>query len=150
MNEITATAKMLIHRPVHEVYEAFADPEIMTKFWFPKATGRLETGQDVNWYLGTSDDAFGFAVHVKSAISPHSIHLEWGPRDHTTDVRWEFESQDDETTIVRITESGFVGDQSQIILSALDSTGGFNQVITAAKALLEHNAHINVVKDHVA
>lgn len=31
---------------------------------------------------------------------------------------------------------------------ALDSTAGFNQVIVALKALIEHDAQINVVDDH--
>lgn len=149
MQNITASAKMIIHRPAHEVYEAFADPEIMTKFWFPKASARLETGREVKWFLGTGVDALSFTVHVKSAESPRSLHIEWGFRDFVTDVRWEFESTSDEGTIVRICESGYSGSDSEIIEAALDSTGGFNQVITAAKALLEHDVQINVVKDHV-
>lgn len=89
-------------------------------------------------------------MRVKSAEKPNSLHIEWGDGDRFTDVKWEFESAGDEGTIVRITESGFSGGQSEVIQSALDLTGGFNQVVTAVKALLEHDAQINVVKDHVA
>ena len=150
MSEITAKAQMLIRRPASEVFEAFANPDTMTKFWFPRATGRLETGKEVKWYVGTTDDAFKITVRVRSAEKPHSLHIEWGDGDQFTHVRWEFEDKGNEGTIVRITESGFTGDQSAIVQSALDSTGGFNQVVTAVKALLEHNAQINVVKDHIA
>ena len=104
----------------------------------------------MKWYIGTGDDAFEITVRVKSAEKPHSLHIEWGDSEQFTEVVWAFESKGDEGTIVRITESGFSGDQSEIVQAALDSTGGFNQVITAAKALLEHNAQINVVADHVA
>ena len=149
MSGVSAKAKMVIRRPASEVYEAFADPDIMTIFWFPRASGRLETGKEVKWYIGTGDDAFKITVRVKSAEKPRSIHIEWGNGDQFTEVKWEFENKGDEATIVRITESGFTGDQSEIVQSALDSTGGFNQVVTAAKALLEYNAQINVVRDHV-
>ena len=33
---------MLIRKPVKEVFEAFIDPSITTKFWFTKSSGRLE------------------------------------------------------------------------------------------------------------
>lgn len=149
MYEVTAKARMLVRRPALEVFEAFADPNTMTRFWFPKASGRLKTGEEVKWYVGTDDGAPEITVRVKSAEKPNSLHIEWGDGDRFTDVKWEFESAGDEGTIVRITESGFAGDQSEVIQSALDSTGGFNQVVTAVKALLEHDVQINVVKDHV-
>lgn len=150
MSEVTAKAQMLIRRPASEVFEAFVDPDTMTKFWFPKASGRLETGKEVKWYVGTTDDAFEITVRVKLAEKPHTLQMEWGDGDQFTQVRWEFEDKGNEGTIVRITEDGFSGDQSEIVQSALNSTGGFNQVVTALKALLEHDAQINVVRDHVA
>lgn len=140
---------MLIRRPAPEVYEAFADPDMMTRFWFPKATGRLETGEELSWFVGTAEDAFEITVRVKSANKPHLLHIEWGSGDQFTEVKWDFESNGDKETVVRIVASGFSGEQSEIVQAALDSTGGFNQVITAVKALLEHNAQINVVSDHV-
>jgi uncharacterized protein YndB with AHSA1/START domain len=39
-----AKAEMLIRKPVAEVFEAFIDPAITTKFWFTKGSGRLEPG----------------------------------------------------------------------------------------------------------
>ena len=150
MNEITANARMIVHCPALDVYEAFANPAIMTKFWFPKASGRLEEGREVKWYVGTDADAFEIIVHVKAAQKPHLLQIQWGDGDSFTDVRWEFESKGESETVVRICESGFSGGQNEVIQKALVSTGGFNQVITAAKALLEHNARMNVVEDHVA
>ncbi|EHK53368.1 activator of Hsp90 ATPase 1 family protein [Mesorhizobium alhagi CCNWXJ12-2] len=35
---------MLIRKPVEEVFEAIVNPDITTKFWFSKGSGRLETG----------------------------------------------------------------------------------------------------------
>lgn len=53
MREVTASAIMLVCRLPSEVFEAFADPDIMTKFWFPRASGKLETGREIKWYAAT-------------------------------------------------------------------------------------------------
>ena len=35
------TATMLIRRPAAEVYAAFVDPAVTTRFWFSRASGPL-------------------------------------------------------------------------------------------------------------
>ncbi|MGV2787883.1 polyketide cyclase, partial [Clostridium perfringens] len=42
-------AEMLIRRPVAQVFEAFIDPEITTRFWFTKSSGKLEEGRHISW-----------------------------------------------------------------------------------------------------
>jgi uncharacterized protein YndB with AHSA1/START domain len=44
-----AKTAMLIRRPVAEVFDAFINPEITTKLWFTKSSGRLEVGKPVKW-----------------------------------------------------------------------------------------------------
>jgi uncharacterized protein YndB with AHSA1/START domain len=44
-----AKTGMLIRKPVAEVFEAFIEPDITTKFWFTKSSGRLEVGKQVKW-----------------------------------------------------------------------------------------------------
>ena len=43
MNDIiqppVAKAQMLVRRPVAEVFEAFIDPALTSRFWFSKASG---------------------------------------------------------------------------------------------------------------
>jgi uncharacterized protein YndB with AHSA1/START domain len=36
---VSAKAEMLIRRPVAEVFEAFVDPAVTTRFWFTKSEG---------------------------------------------------------------------------------------------------------------
>jgi uncharacterized protein YndB with AHSA1/START domain len=43
-----AKAEMLIHRPVAEVFEAFVNPVITSKFWFSQGSGRLEAASRLN------------------------------------------------------------------------------------------------------
>ena len=40
---------MLIRKPVKEVFEAIINPEITTKFWFTKSSGRLDENKKVEW-----------------------------------------------------------------------------------------------------
>jgi uncharacterized protein YndB with AHSA1/START domain len=39
---------MLFRKPHAEVFEAFVNPEVATKFWFTKSSGRLEAGKKVS------------------------------------------------------------------------------------------------------
>jgi uncharacterized protein YndB with AHSA1/START domain len=48
-NAIKAKAEKLIRKPVAKVFEAFINPEITTKFWFTKSSGKLEAGKQVTW-----------------------------------------------------------------------------------------------------
>lgn len=143
---VKAEVQMLIRRPVAEVFEAFIDPAITTKFWFTKSSGRLEPGARVQWdweMYGVSDQ-----VDVK-AIEPNKrILIEWGSEgDARTTVEWVFESRADDETYVTIINSGFSGTDDAIVQAALDSVGGFTSVICAAKALLEHDLQLNLMGD---
>ena len=40
-NAIKAKAEKLIRKPVAKVFEAFINPEITTKFWFTKSSGKF-------------------------------------------------------------------------------------------------------------
>lgn len=76
--------------------------------------------------------------------------IEWPGHDgRYTQVTWSFEETDEGGKILTIEECGFTGSREAIVERALDSTGGFNQVIVAAKALIEHGLELNVVADHV-
>ena len=48
-NPPAATTAMLIRKPVAEVFEAFIDPVITSKFWFTDGSGKLEKGKQVTW-----------------------------------------------------------------------------------------------------
>ena len=62
-------------------------------------------------------------------------------------MEWEFEPQEDGTTFVRISESGFTGDGDELVKQVTDSTQGFTLVLAGLKAFLEHNIRLNLVAD---
>ena len=108
---------ILIRKPVAEVFEAFVNPDITTKFWFIKSSGRLEAGKQVQWewemYGGSAP------VTVKTIEGKKRIVIEWLGYGGLTTVEWIFASQKDGTTFVSSTEAsiGSSGSQVSIIMA---------------------------------
>jgi uncharacterized protein YndB with AHSA1/START domain len=142
---LVSTTGMLIRRPVSEVFDAFINPDITTKFWFTKSTGNLEVGKQVHWEW----DMYGFAIPVTTkTIEPNKrIVIEWPGYQNFTTVEWIFKPMDDGTTFVRITEAGFAGTDDELTKRVANSTEGFSLVLAGLKALLEHNVRLNLVGD---
>lgn len=46
---LAVKARMLIHKPVSEVFDAFIDPAITTRFWFTKSSGWMEASRELRW-----------------------------------------------------------------------------------------------------
>ena len=136
---------MLIRRPVAEVFEAFVDPAITSKFWFTRSSGRLEPGKEVRWDW----EMYGVSVQVtvKSLEQDRRILIEWSAYGAPTTVEWVFTPRADHTTFVSVTNAGFSGDPDQIAQQAIGSTEGFALVLAGLKALLEHNIILNLVAD---
>ncbi len=132
--------EMLIRKPIQEVFEAFIDPEITSKFWFTQGSGRLEAGSCVQWhwamYGATAE------VEVKEIEVNKRILLDWG-----TLVEWVFTEQAENGTFVTISNSGFSGSPDEIVKQTLDSTEGFTIVLCGLKAYLEHGIRLNLVSD---
>jgi len=135
-------AEMLIRKPVEEVFEAFVDPAITTKFWFTKSGGRLEAGKHIRWeweMYGVSDE-----VYVKEIEQNKQILI---ISSDGTEVEWIFTARTDNETFVTITNSGFTGNADDMVNQAIDSMGGYTIVLCGLKALLEHNVVLNLVAD---
>ncbi|WP_025850820.1 SRPBCC family protein [Paenibacillus ehimensis] len=140
-----AKAEMLIRRPVEEVFEAFVEPAVTTRFWFTKSSGRLEAGKRVRWdweMYGVSTN-----VHVKEIEENQRILIEWEESYGYTTVEWTFTRRADDETFVTVTNTGFQGDGDDIVKQAIGSTEGFTIVLCGLKALLEHNIVLNLVPD---
>ncbi|GLY97759.1 SRPBCC domain-containing protein [Actinoplanes sp. NBRC 103695] len=79
---------MLVRRPAAEVYEAFADPDRVRRFWLAASSGRLETGTRVHWTFkvaGAETD-----VDVIEADPHRLLDLRW---DDGQPVRITFEDR---------------------------------------------------------
>jgi uncharacterized protein YndB with AHSA1/START domain len=140
-----AKAQMLIRKPVAQVFEAFVNPEITSRFWFSKASGRLESGKQIRWdwemYNHHTD------VDVKAIEANKRILVEWNGPKNPSLIEWTFETREDGTFVI-VKNWDFKGDPDKVVSEAINSTGGFSFVLAALKGFLEHGIELNVVLDH--
>jgi uncharacterized protein YndB with AHSA1/START domain len=138
-------AAMLIRRPVSDVFEAFVNPAVTTKFWFSRSSGRLEEGNAIQWDW----EAFDFSVVVKVKLIEvnRRILIEWENAGKCSTVEWLFASRPGGMTFVNVTNSGFDGSGDEIVEQALGATEGFTLVLAGLKSLLEHHTDLNLIRD---
>lgn len=140
-----AKAEMLVRRPVAEVFEAFVDPAVTSRFWFTRGSGRLEAGEQVQWDW----EMYGVSAQIgaKAIEENRRILLEWPAEGAPTALEFLFTSRADDTTFVSITETGFSGSENEVLEQAVASTEAFTLVLAGAKALLEHDVVLDLVPD---
>ncbi len=140
-----AVAGMLIRKPINEVYEAFIDPAITSRFWYSRGSDRLDAGKPVQWTW----DQHGVTVDVdvRELVPNERILVAWSAgNEPATTIEWTFRELPD-GTFVEVENRGFAGDDDAVIAQALDSTGGFVLLMAGAKAWLEHGLELNLVRD---
>jgi uncharacterized protein YndB with AHSA1/START domain len=143
-NAPVVETQMLIRRPIAQVFEAFVDPAVTTRFWFTKSSGKLEANKQLRWEW----EMYGASVEVDvKAVEPNQrILIAWGSADAKTSVEWTFERKGDDRTLVAIKNWGFAAGADGIA-HAVDSMGGFTLALAALKAFLEHGIDLKVVVD---
>jgi uncharacterized protein YndB with AHSA1/START domain len=140
-----AKTAMLIRRPITEVFSAFINPEITTKFWFTKSSGRVEAGTTVKWEWEMYNAS---ASVTPKAVEPNKrLLIEWDGYSGRTTVEWTFKSCANDTTFLTITESGWTGDGDQLLHYVAESTQGFSFTLAGLKAWLEHGIQLQLVAD---
>lgn len=141
MSTLVVKAEMLIRRPPAEVFDAFADPALTTRFWFTRSSGKVEPGARLRWdweMYGVHDD-----IVVKAVEPARRIVFEWSfPLSNQVEMTFAPHAKG---TLVSIVNSGLRGED--VVAEALDLTQGWNIVLCAAKAWLEHGIALNAIAD---
>ena len=141
-----AKIELLIRRPVAQVFDAFVNPDVITKFWFNRTSGPLVADKSVTWYWDLYEAST--KVRVLALEQDRRIYVEWDiDSDSPSRVEWTFEDRADDGTYVSVVNSGFDRDADDVIDQIVDSTGGFALVLAAAKVYLEHGISLNIVAD---
>ena len=143
VEKTTVKCQMMVRKPIAEVYQAFINPEITTKFWFTKSSGRLEKEKTITWeweMYGVSDE-----ILVKEIVPNEKITIEWD--NPKTTVDFDFTELSEETTYVVIKNYGFHQTGNDLIESIKNNTGGFTTVLDGLKAYLEFGIELNLVRD---
>jgi len=135
-----------IARPVHDVFEAVADPDQLSGYFTTNgAKGRLETGATVIWDF--ADFPGAFPVHVVEVEQDRRIVLRWQAADageddpYETTVSMEFEQLDDGRTLVTIAEEGWretaAGQEA-----SYGNCEGWTGMLCALKLHVEHGINL--------
>ena len=145
-----------IARPVHDVFEAVADPaQLSGYFTTGGAEGRLETGATVTWDF--HDFPGAFPVEVVEVVPDETIVLKWDASEgephnvegaetavapYKTMVTMTFKPVDDgQRTLVEIKEEGWHENQGALDAS-YGNCQGWSQMLCALKAWLEHGINL--------
>jgi len=137
------TVRGRIAKPVHEVFEAVADPKALSAYFTTGgAEGRLEKGAVVTWDF--HDFPGAFPVHVVEVVPDEKIVLQWdaAPDDdpagaYSTSVTMRFEGLEDGRTMVTIHEAGFrENDAGQ--KASYGNCEGWTGMLCAMRVWLEH------------
>lgn len=141
MSELVARAKVLMRCPALKVFEAFVEPELITRFWLQGTSGPLAQGARVAWQFmvpGATEQ-----VHVTAFDRPQRIAFTWC--DGGLDVDMRFVALQDDITVVGVEVRGFKGDDG--CEQVVDATEGMSIVLCDLKILLESGHSPNLVKD---
>jgi uncharacterized protein YndB with AHSA1/START domain len=133
-----------ISKPVHEVFEAVADPAQLSHYFTTGgAKGRLETGATVTWDF--HDFPGAFPVHVVEVVPDERIVLEWKANepgsDYLVTVTMTFQPTDDGRTKVEIAEEGW-HETPAGLQASYGNCMGWSQMVAALKVWLEHGINM--------
>lgn len=144
-----------IAKPVHEVFEAVANPDKLSCYFTTGgAEGRIEEGATVTWDF--LDYPGAFPVYVTEVVPDERIVLEWqasegeAPNveggelkdaDYRTIVTMNFKALDDGRTLVEIAEEGWRENQGALQAS-YGNCQGWSQMLCAMKAWLEYGINL--------
>ncbi len=139
-----------ISRPVSEVFEAVVNPGHLSEFFTTGgAKGRLETGATVTWDF--HDYPGAFPVQVVLVEQDQRIVLRWDAAGDTaepdasgrrmTTVTMTFAPLDDDRTLVRISEEGWL-ETPEGLAASYGNCEGWTGMLCAMKVWLEHGLNL--------
>jgi uncharacterized protein YndB with AHSA1/START domain len=146
-----------IARPVHDVFEAVADPDTLSNYFTTGgAKGRIEQGATVTWDF--ADFPGAFPVEVVEVVPDRRIVLKWeayeGPppesggcvtaeaaAGYQTIVTMTFEPQGEHRTLVTIAEEGW-RETERGLQGSYGNCQGWAQMLCAMKAWVEHGINL--------
>ena len=136
--EIKVSLKIL--KPVHEVFEAIADPAQMTHYFISKSTGRIEEGNTLIWQFPEFDVTF--PVRVDKVLNDEYISYFWDDMDgKETRVTITLKPVNNDETFVTITEGSKENNEAGI-LWLQRNTEGWANFLACLKAYLEYGINL--------
>lgn len=140
--ELKFTVSAKIQRPRSEVFDAVYNPKKLSKYFTTGgASAPLNPGTTVTWSF--HDYPGEFTVHVKDVVPNERIVFTWEVEGggYDTRVEMKFESLDERSTLLTITESGWKEDPLGL-KSSYGNCHGWTQMSCSLKVFLEHGINL--------
>jgi len=130
------TSKMRIDKSTSEVFEALVDPEKIGNYWFSNSSGRLEEGKKIKWIYHEYNAEL--TIKVVEVEQDKRIVYKWGEGEHETTVTFLLAEEQDGSTVLEVTESGFKTNDPELVNILLDQKEGWMYMLTCLKGYLEN------------
>ncbi|RHX87340.1 SRPBCC domain-containing protein [Leptospira stimsonii] len=154
--ELKFTVQTKVQKPLKEVFEAVYDPKHLSGYFTTGgASGPLKEETEVVWKFADFPSEEGTTVSVREVVMNSKIVLEWdahegsyeGTKDllsvglYKTRVEMIFESLGQNSTLLRIRESGWRESQAALDGSYMNCQGWMN-MSCCLKAYLEYGINL--------
>lgn len=140
-NLLAIKASIQVLKPIHEVFEAIADPDQMINYFISKSSGYMKDGEKLTWRFAEVD--MDFPVTVSKVEKNKNISFYWdGAMDGVqTFVEISLESKAADVTLVSVTEKE--KENNAVGIKWLKSnTEGWSNFLACLKAWMEYGIHL--------
>jgi uncharacterized protein YndB with AHSA1/START domain len=135
--EIKAALQIL--KPLHDVFEAIADPAKMSVYFISKSTGRMEEGKQIMWKFPEFD--IEFPVKIGKVEKDKYLSYTWEVDGKELLVEITLTSRNESATLVTITE-GSRENNEEGIRWLKGNTEGWANFLACLKAYLEYGINL--------
>src|SRR5215467_628775 len=131
-----------IRRPVPEVFDAIYNPKKLSGYFTTGgASDPLDEGKSVTWDF--ADHPGAFPVLVQQVIKNEKIVLECDNMEGSKNrVEMNFEALDNNSTLVRINESGWKNKDQKSLDASYRNCMGWMQMLCSLKVYVEYNKNL--------
>ncbi len=130
---------MQIRRPLHQVFEAIVNPNIMSYYFISKSTGLMEEGNELIWNFPEMEA--DCPVRIGKIIKDQYISFYWTIDEIELLVEMNLTERENNSTLVTITEKSRENDVAGLKWLSANSFGWAN-FLTCLKGYLEYRINL--------
>lgn len=127
-----------IQKPVHNVFEAIADPIKMSNYFIAYGSGRMEAGEQLTWRFPELD--MDVPVRVGEVRQNEYISYRWDNSNNEMLVEITLTPKGNDTVVI-VTEKSADNDETGIKWFG-GNTEGWANFLACLKAWLDHGIHL--------
>jgi uncharacterized protein YndB with AHSA1/START domain len=131
---------LVMQKPVHEVFEAIADPAKMSNYFISKSSGRMEEGKKLIWQFPELDMEFPIQV-IKIEKDKYLSYTWKDPEGIETLVEITLIPKENNSTFLTVTEKSRNNDEAGINWLK-GNTEGWANFLACLKAFLEYGINL--------